>query len=246
MKGLNKLVGLPIPWFPIVSIVLLIGSVATVVTLTGLQQPDSSIRDGSSKFLIATEELSTGQDVVISVSSATFYLPKDAIPMAGTIYVAWRPPNLFSGGIGSYWSRPMVVNILYLDDYGIPYLNVTLSKSARLCFMLSDEEWLDYLNRPNEYQLQFYAEKEATPRWKSLPTEANPEQNELCGEIKHFSLFALAIRQSEPAIPITGLNPTPIPTPTPAPKTLITILSNFFNHGSNGSSNGGASDVYEP
>jgi hypothetical protein len=222
----QKLLGieLPVPKFAIITIILLVLSFFVLIILTGSQQPDSSTRDGSIEFVIATEELTTSQDRVISVSNATLYVPKDAINMAGTISITPFPPDLFSIAEQTEWSRTLVVNVEYRNEAGTPYPLVTLSKPFHICFKVTDERWQDYLSRPDEYQVHYYNEEQEPPGWEPLPMTANPERNELCGETDHFSLFALAIKKSGSTIPITSSNPTP----TPRPKSLIDILNDFL------------------
>lgn len=258
MYGLNKLRGeRHIPWFALVTIVFPIVGMIALVVLTGLQQPDSSTQAGSIEYKIATEELSSGEDVIIGIDNITLYVPGSAIKLAGSISLFPRKPILSYDADALPWYRPFVVNIEYRDENGKPNPRIEFSAPVEICFKLSSRQWKDYIKYPDEYQVQYLVVEETPPRWEALHSVSYPERSELCGQTEDYSLFALAIEQPEPVIPITGINATPTPmsttlitgsnpTPTPAPKNLITILSNFFNQGSNGSSNGGASDVYEP
>ncbi len=184
----------PIPKLAIGLIIALLTVVITLVILTGLQQPDSSTQDGAIEFMLVTEEYDPSQDVVISVSNATLYVPKDAIHMGGSISISPRAPNLFSIAGETGWFRSPVVNVEYRDEAGALYPLVTFFRPVEICFKIVQEQWLNYLNRPNEYQVQYYAEKQNPPRWEALPMVAYPEEFQLCGQTDHFSLFALAIR----------------------------------------------------
>jgi hypothetical protein len=259
MKGLNKLEGLSIPWFAIVSIVLLIGGVITVVILTGSQQPDSSTQAGSIEYKIATEELNSGKDIVIGIDNITLYVPGSAITLPGSISLYPLKPILTYDADELPWYRPYVVNIEYSlkDKVKDPYSQFSFSTPVDVCFKLSSRQWEDYTKHSDEYQVQYLVAEEVPPRWKALPLVSHSERSELCGQTEDFSLFALAIKQPEPGIPITGVNSTPTPgsttlatdlnpTPTPKPKSLITIISNFLHLGSDGSSGGGTGGVYEP
>lgn len=234
MSKLNRVGKEPVPRFAIIMVIFLVVGFSALVILTGSQQPDSSTRDGSIEFVIATEELTTDEDLVISVSNATVYVPKDAINMAGTISITPRPPDLFSIAEQTEWSRTLVVNVEYRNEKNEPYTLVTLAKPFQICFKITDERWQDYLSRPDEYQVQTYAEGQDPPRWEPLPFLTYPERNELCGQTDHFSLFALAIKKPGGTIPLADV------TPTPRPGTLFELLSDVF--GPNGQPDG----VYQP
>ena len=225
---------LPAPRFAVIMIIFLAMSLFVLVILTGSQRPDSSTRNDSIEFVIATEELTTGEDLAISVSTATLYVPKDAIDAAGTISITPLPPNLFSIADQNEWSRTLVVNVEYRNEKKTPYTLVTLTKPFLICFKVIDERWKDYLNRQDEYQVQYYAEGQDPPRWEPLPMLTYPERNELCGQTDHFSLFALAIKKQGGAASFAEV------TPTPRPKTLFELLSDIFDP------NGQPSGLYEP
>ena len=222
MPKLNLFGKEPVPRFTIILVIFLVVGFSALVILTGSQRPYSSTRDDSIEFVIATEEFTTNEDLVISVSNATLYVPKDAINVVGTISITPFPPDLFSVAEQTEWSRTLVVNIEYRNENDRPYTLVTLTKPFQICFKILDERWQDYLSRPDEYQVQYYAEGQEPPRWESLPKLTHPERNELCGEANHFSLFALAIRKVGGEIPLTSV------TPTPQPQTLIEFLSDVF------------------
>ena len=253
MNGLNKLVGHPIPWFAIVSIVLLIGSVGTVVILTGSQHPGSSTQAGSFEYKITTEALSSGEDIVISIDNITLYIPGSVITLPGSISLFLRKPILFYAADELPWYRPFVVNVEYWNEDGEPYPQVEFSSPVEICFKLSSRQWEDYTNHSDDYQVQYLVVEEVPPRWEALPSVSYSERSELCGQTEYFSLFALATK-FQGSIPVTGITPNPPPvnpppvsktldpTPTPAPESLITILSNFLNL----NSNDGPSGVYEP
>ena len=214
---------LPASRFAVIMIIFLVASFSALVILTGSQRPDSSTRDDSIEFVIATEELTTGEDLAISVSNATLYVPKDAINMVGTISITPLPPNLFSIADQNEWSRTLIVNVEYRNEKGTAYLMVTLAKPFQICFKVSDERWQNYLDRPDEYQVQYYAEGQDPPRWEPLPMLTYPERNELCGQTDHFSLFALAIKKQGGAPPLAEV------TPTPKPIILLELLSDILN-----------------
>jgi hypothetical protein len=232
----------PTPKFARAFIIILVISVIALVVLIGSQKPDSSTQDGANEFVIATEELASGQELVIGINNATLYVPKDALNLAGTITISPRPPNLFSLAEQSDWSRTLVVNVEYRNEAGTPYPLVTLSKPFQICFKVTSERWQDYTKRPDEYQVQYYNEEQESPGWEPVPMVTHPERNELCGEVDHFSLFALAIKKPPSAVPITGIEITPTPGPGGP---FVDFLSSLFGRGSDTSSDG-TGGVYEP
>ena len=213
----------PVPKVAVYIILLLVVGILALVILVGLQQPDSSTRNGSIEFVIATEELTTSEDIVISVSNATLYMPKDAISSAGTISISPRPPNLFSTAEQIRWSRTLIVNVEYRNEAGTPMPLVTLSQPFLICFKVTPERWQDYLSRQDEYQVHYYAEEQDPPGWKPIPMVTYPERNELCGQTDHFSLFALAIKIPQSGTPFVDV------TPTPKPKTIIDLFIDLFD-----------------
>jgi hypothetical protein len=228
------------PKFARILIILLIISVIVLVILIGLNPPDSSTQSGSVEFVIATQELTTGKDFVISASNTTLYVPRSAVQLAGSIVIFPREPNLFPMAGEPEWFRPLIVNIEYRDEAGKPYPEVTFSEPVQICFKIIPDRWKGYEDNPDDFQVQYYAEEQDPPRWVSLaPFQAYPERNELCGQTDHLSLFALATK-SDTAIPITGANSTP------EPKNPLEILGNIFRPNSDDSSGGGAGGVYEP
>ena len=225
----------PVPKFAIITIILLVVGFSALVILTGLQQPDSSTQDGAIEFVIATEEISSDEDIIIGVSNATLYMPKDAISSGGTISITPRPPNLFSLAGRSEWSRTLIVSVEYRNEAGAIATLSALSEPFLICFKVTPERWQDYLSRQDEYQVHYYAEGQEPPSWQPIPMVTYPERNELCGQTDHFSLFALAIKIPQSGTPFVDV------TPTPKPATIIDVLLGFLNPGSDQ-----LDGVYEP
>lgn len=200
-----------VPKLAIVIIILLIVGVISLVVYMGLQKPDSSTQAGSVEFAIATQELAPGEDIVIGVNNSTLYLPGDAINLPGSIAIFPRAPNLFPTPGDTRWIRTLVVNVEFRDGDGKPVQQVTLAKPAEICFKITKERWEDYTRHPDEYEVQIYSEEKDPPLWEPLPMTAYPERSELCGQVDHLSIFALATRP-ETTIPLTDPTPTLDPT----------------------------------
>jgi len=218
-----------VPRLAIVIIILLVVSILALVILMGLQQPESSTQAGSAEFAIATQEFAPGEDIVIGVNNASLYLPGDAINVAGSISIFPRAPNLFSPPGETKWIRPLVVNVEFRDGQGKPVQHITFAKPAEICFKITKERWEDYTRHPNEYEVQTYSEEKDPPIWEPLAMVTHPDRNQLCGQIDHFSLFALA---TKPDITIPLTEPTLTPNSPQGP--------------SNDSPNYQSGGVYEP
>ncbi|MBN1452629.1 MAG: hypothetical protein JW963_16550 [Anaerolineales bacterium] len=201
-----------VPKFAILTIVILVVSVIALVLLIGLQRPDSSTQAGSLEFAIVTQEVTAGEDIVIGVNNATFYLPVGAINVPGSIAIFPREPNLFTAPGDTKWVRPLVVNVEFRDGQGKPVQQITFTKPAEICFKITRERWEDYTRHPNEYEVQTYTEEENLPVWEPLTMVTYPDRSQLCGQIDHFSLFALATKP-ETKIPLTDPTETPSPPP---------------------------------
>jgi hypothetical protein len=219
------------PKFVRVTMILLVVSVIALVLLIGLQRPDSSTQAGSIEFAIVTQEVTSGENLVIGVNNATLYLPGDAIKIPGSIAIFPREPNLFTISADTKWMRPLVVNIEFRDGEGKPVPYITFAKPAEICFKITKERWEDYTRHPNEYEVQTYSEEKNPPAWEPLTMVTYPDRSQLCGQIDHLSVFALATKP-ETIIPLTG--PTETPNPTQG-----------TSDNSSGSNNRG-NDVYKP
>jgi hypothetical protein len=211
--------------------ILLVVSVIALVVLIGSQRPDSSTQAGSTEFVIVTQQVTSGENIVISVNNATLYVPGDAINIPGSIAIFPREPNLFTISSDTKWMRPLVVNVEFRDGEGKPVSHITFAKPAEICFKITVERWADYTQHPDEYQVQTYAEEKTPPVWETLTLVTHPDRSQLCGQTDHLSVFALATKP-ETIIPLTGSTETPVPT-----------------QGSPGNSSGDnnrRNDVYEP
>ena len=209
----------PVSEFVPVTILVLSVSLIALVILIGLKQPDSSrTHIGSIELVEVTQEVAPGQDIVIGVSNATVYIPKGAATLPGLISITTRAPNLFSNVPEKGWVRSPVVNVEYWNGLGTPYPQVSFSKPAEICFMITSDLWYGYTQHPDEFQVHYYAEDLKPPSWKPLPLAAYPHRLQLCGQTGHLSIFALAIKE-QTVIPVTGATPT-LSFPSPAQSTL--------------------------
>jgi len=146
------------------------------------------------------------------MDNVTIYVPSKAIEETGNILITSRELDLLPISEDLEWNRIQVVNVEYKDMEGNIHPHATFPSPIEICFQITAEEWSDYLQVPDDYQVQTYIDTDQKKLWEALKMVTHPETYELCGETSHFSLFALAVRQKV-IIPITGATPTPTPGP---------------------------------
>ena len=236
----------PLPKIAIITIILLGVAAIALVIFIGIQQPDSSTQAGAFEFVQVTQEYLPGEDVVIGVNNTTLHVPSYAIQIPGSFAIFSLEPNLFTPPNDKIWARPLVVNVEFRNGEGKPVPVVNFARPAEICFKITRQRWIDYTLHPNQYEVQTYAEEKAPPVWENLPLVAYPDRLQLCGQINHLSVFALAtkpeITMPEILIPISG--PTPIL--NPSEELLNTPSDNSTNTSPNNSSEKRSKDVYEP
>ncbi len=159
--------------------------------------------------LEVTEQVQSGQAEVVSADHVTLYVPANAILQDGTISIKRLEPDQVPGS-DDIWTRPIVVLIQFIDAEGQPVPDVRFLNRLEVCFLLSEDEWADSVQRPTSYQVQFYPPGETPAYWDVLLMSSHAENRELCGLTTRLGMFALAI-ELEPEIPITGLTQAVLP-----------------------------------
>ncbi len=199
-------------WMTIFAVVVVTAGLIGLVVTQGLKQPESSTQDGAIEFVQSDGNLIPGQDAVLEMDNVTVYVPSKAIKETGNIFITSRELDLLPISEDLEWNRIQVVNVEYKDGEGIIHPHATFTSPIEICFQITEEEWADYLQLPDDYQVQTYIDTDQQKVWEALKMVTHPAEYELCGETSHLSLFALAVRQKA-IIPITGA--TPIPTTGP-------------------------------
>lgn len=231
----------PLPKIAIITIILLGVAAIALIIVIGIQRPDSSTQAGAFEFVQVTQEYQPGQDVFIVVNNANLYVPGDAIQLPGSFAIFSLEPNLFTPPNDKTWARPMVVNVEFRDGEGKPVPVVNFARPAEICFKITRQRWIDYTLHPNQYEVQTYAEEKDPPVWETLPLVAYSDRLQLCGQIDHLSVFALA---TKPEISNPPNGPTPILHPTE--ELLNTPSDSSTNTSPNNSSEKRSKDVYKP
>jgi hypothetical protein len=216
MNGIEQQGGKPaFPSFGIFLIGFLAVIMLPLIILVMLQSPTSRQQEAVA-FVQIPQKQNNEQEIIVSADKATLYVPEDATDLTGNFVISPRKPDLYSFASEAEWSRPIVVDIEYRNAEGVNYPGITFSKPVSICFTLTLEQWEDFSQRPDDFQVQHYDEKQSPSRWVSLPRTKDPDGYELCGQTDHFSIYALAIKPAA-VIPVTGptLTPTASPPPTP-------------------------------
>lgn len=201
----------------IIAIVLAVVVIPRIF-LIGTEPPGSRSQQEGAQYLQIPQEQNTDEEIIVSDHQTTLYLPDGAVNLTGDFLIVPRQPDLFAYASETEWSRPIVVDIQYRNEEGVIHPGITFSEPVRICFTLTPEQWEEFTQRPDDFQVQYFDDQQSPSRWISLPMTMDPDRSELCSETDHLSLYALAIRSTD-VIPITGATrvPTFVPTPTPFP-----------------------------
>lgn len=211
----------PVPKSVLILISVLILSIIPLVILIGSLAFNSSAQTGPAEIVQVTRVHNPDQEFVVSADQVILYVPKEATDLSGNFVIQPRQPNLFAYAGEAEWTRPVVVDIQYQNADGVSFPSVTFSEPVSICFILTPEQWTDFSKRPDAYQVQYFDERQSPYRWVSYPLAIDPEENQLCTQTDHLSIYALAVKEQE-VIPITG--PTSFPTviSTATPETVFT------------------------
>lgn len=191
--------------FLLVFLVIVVFGLSAIVIWMGMSRPESSTTESTLPALVqSTAEVSldhailvsmkTGQIIEFIPGDVTVLVPAGATKIRGSISIINREPDMFPDAGEPGWTRPMIVNVEYLDEQGQPVEGIQFNKPLKTCFGMTDDEWQTYAKKRPDYQIQTYDESSSPPKWVALSLMPNPDQYQLCGKTDHLSLFALAIK----------------------------------------------------
>lgn len=180
-----------------------IGAIALMVWLGSLK-PESSSTAGPSALLQVTAAVAPGAAVKLSLpgGEATVFIPADAVTGEGSVALALREPDLFpESGEQAAWRRPVIVNLEFYDRAGNLVIQPAFANPIVVCFALGGAEWERYMEDPAAHRIQYYDDQSGPPAWVSLPTRIDTENRQLCGDISHLTLIALALQEAPVPVP---------------------------------------------
>jgi hypothetical protein len=200
-----------VPKLAVAAIGLLTVGVIVFFISIQLRQPRTIIPPPKPvEFVQVTQAVTVGEDITIVVDNVSFFMPKDAITLEGSLLITQVQPDQYVAEGQSGWYQLQVAKVEYLDGNGKPYPRVVFFTPAKICFTLTEEQWNDHSQHPSDYQVQYFAEQENPPIWEPLLKTLNPEQKQVCGNSSHLTLFSLAVWK-QVLVPITGSTPSPTP-----------------------------------
>ncbi len=166
----------------------------------GLLPPESSLSTGSPILQQTTAEVVQGAEMEMRLPDLEIavYMPAGSFAQGGFISLIQQEPDLFPEA-GPDWRRPRVINIEFYDSTRTLVPDYTFPSPIDVCFALSEADWRKYQANPHAYRIQYYDDGQAHPVWTDLPALAKDDNQQLCGQANHLSLFALAV-QSQPDI----------------------------------------------
>jgi hypothetical protein len=103
------------------------------------------------------------------------------------------------------WFRTRVVDLAFYDASGKLATDHVLDNILDVCFTVSEESWSVYFEDETSFQVQYYDKNNISSRWIPLPTYGRVDSQQICGQSRHLTLFALATTSRiEPLLPVTG------------------------------------------
>jgi hypothetical protein len=169
----------------------------------GRKGPSNSEQSNVPSLLQVTAEVGTQKDIelISSDGKVRVYVPRNAITSHGWLSLSVREPDIFSDAGELFWTRPLIANLDLYDAKGKLINHPSFKLSISICFYLEKSEWLLFKNYPQNYKIQFYNEILSNPKWEDLPLGIKNEKSEICGQVNHLSLFALAVYQPNQQTP---------------------------------------------
>jgi len=203
----------------ILATLLLALCLISILVWQGLTQPEMSKTQEAPVLNQAIGNYIPGEDLLLvsGGKDISVLIPGCAIDQKGKIVLT---------PLGEYlndqveedtvWSRPRTADVSFYSRSNELIDDLPINCSIRVCFTLTKEEWENYLDYPEDFEIQ-YLDDSDTPslEWISVLMVAQRSSHELCGNYNQLGLFALAMKTV--SIGETGglydiLEPTTTPT----------------------------------
>ena len=185
--------GLPVPGQLIRFIGLFFVTIVLLAACSGIDEPETSITTPAPALAQVTAEVKKGEDVLlISQDYQVYvYIPSVAIKGEGILMITAREADLFPEPEAQRtWYRGVVVNLDMFSHAGKLIESPTFLQPIDICFVLSRDDWKAYQEAPERFDVQYYQVDDS--QWYSLELTTRPEARQICGQIDHLTLFALA------------------------------------------------------
>ena len=192
----------------IVVIVILAVAVIGIAVGVGVKKPWSSLATSEAAMLHTIKPVKPGEAMTLSLSSlkVSIEAAKDVLTQKGYLSLTAREAGSYQevdmpGG----WSRPRVIDLAFYDANGKLLTDYVPGNLIDVCFSISDESWSVYYQNEASFQVQYYKKNEVVSQWVPLPTYGRVETQQICGQARHLTLFAIATTSRiEPLLPVTG------------------------------------------
>ncbi len=192
------------PW--VIGLTILLAILLSILVIwQGMSEPVTSMDRNAMEVVQGSVTIQSDQGAILALdhTNARLYIPCCVFGVGGQLQMLVQPPDLFLPAVAdTEWQRSQVVNIEYINRDGNLVPGAYSSTPVELCFFLTDEEWQRYLARPRDFQIQVFNTQMTPNEWRPLKMKALEHSHELCGQINHLSVFALAVRGEQ--LPITG------------------------------------------
>lgn len=203
-------------WLMGAGFVLVSLAVFAVLVIPPLIDPPPEVGPGYDVFggeLTASTTVEPGKDQLIQLDQGLVaaFIPKDTFGGAGRLILKERRADLVPVRESRSRARELAVDMLFLTPDGEVLSNINLVQPILLCFQLTPEQADQQAADPTSYEVQHYAEYIQPPEWLTLPGQPGWQEGQLCAEVEHLSLFALArkVALEEVSQSKTIASPTP-------------------------------------
>ena len=156
------------------------------------------------EILLGTPQVPVRESVEVSQDDVTVYMPANATELEGSLSIAVAQPDLVVVVQNIKWIIPRVVHVEFLRPDGALVPAISFSEPLDVCFTLAEDHWQAFMQNMGAYQVQYYADQQNPPVWKSLPQVTHADRHQVCGQTTKLSMFGLTIRP-QVGIPVTGI-----------------------------------------
>ena len=128
--------------------------------------------------------------------SIAVYVPEQAFPHGGRLIVQPRRAELIPDRVSNDIERLLAVDLLVIDASGDVISGVVFEAPPLLCFRLEENHQTLAFSGQAEINIQRFDDANVPWAWVDMPPVPGWEEQQVCAELDHLSLFALASSSS--------------------------------------------------
>lgn len=182
----------------ILAALLLALCLISILVWQGLTKPDMSKTQESPVLNQTIGNYIPGEDLLLvsGGKDISVLVPGCAIDQKGKIVLTPLGPYLNDQvEEDTVWSRPRTADVSFYTRSNELLEDIPINCSIRVCFTLTKEEWENYLEFPEDFEIQYLDDSDAPSlEWISVLMVAQRSSHELCGNYNQLGLYALAMK----------------------------------------------------